>query len=191
MKERLSETWHLFKLFFKKNSFSGKVFCIGYNKTGTTTVGKAFELLGYRNSSFNKRVWRVYYKQKQIDKIIAYTAKFDSFDDLPWLKEDMIPIMDEKFPNSKFIYLERDEASWKKSYNDWTYNMSGKKPDVDKGWENYLNHRSFVLNYFKDRPKDFLTIIVSEKGSFKKMADFLGKKAPFDNFPHHNKTVRE
>jgi hypothetical protein len=169
--------------------YNAKVFCIGYNKTGTTTVGKCFQLLGYRNASFSSRIWKELYKKGRIDKIIKYTAKFDSFDDLPWLKEDMIPILDEKFPNSKFIYLERDEESWKKSFYQWTYKITGKNPDIDEGYAKYTAHRDFILNYFKDRPtSDFIVLNVKEKEGFKKMADFLGKKSIQDAFPHYHKT---
>lgn len=90
---------------FRKPKYNSKVFCIGYNKTGTITVGKSLEMLGYRNTSFNQKVWRKYYKNNQIDKVLKYTAKFDSADDLPWLKEDMIPVLDRVFPNSQFISI--------------------------------------------------------------------------------------
>lgn len=85
----------------RKPKYTGKVFCIGYNKTGTTTIGKSLEILGYRNSSFNKRVF-LEYKSNQIDKVLDYTARFDSMDDLPWLRIDMIPILDKAFPNMVF-----------------------------------------------------------------------------------------
>ncbi len=101
------------ELALRKPQYTSKVFCIGYNKTGTTTLGQALDMLGYRNSSFNKKVWRKYYRNNEIVKILKYTAKFDSADDLPWLKEDMIPILDRVFPNSKFIYLTRDEEQGK------------------------------------------------------------------------------
>ena len=174
---------------FHKKSYSGKVFCIGYNKTGTTTLGKSFEMLGYRNSSFNKKVWRQFYANKEFNKILEYTSKFDSFDDLPWLKEDMIPILDKTFPKSKFIYLTREEESWKKSFYNWRYKVMGKYPDADKAWIAYKKHEKFVYEYFKDRPSsDFIVLDVRDEKGFKKLADFLGKKTNIEKFPHFNKT---
>ena len=41
----------------RKEDYGPKVFCIGFNKTGTTSVGKAFESFGYRNASFNRDLW--------------------------------------------------------------------------------------------------------------------------------------
>ena len=179
--------WH-FLLIFRRKSFGPKVFCIGYNKTGTTSVGKAIESLGFFHSSFNKKVWRNWYKRDKIDKVLKYTSKFDSFDDLPWLKEEMIPILDRTFKNSKWIYLVREEKSWKTSFRNWSYKKLGEYPNVDEKYQNYLKHQSFVLDYFKDR--DCLLVVnVQEVGAYSKIAKFLNKKAPFPDLPVYNRTV--
>ncbi len=179
------------KVWLKKPSYSSKVFCIGYNKTGTTSVGMSLAMLGYDNCSFNKKVWRNYYKSNRIVKILRYTARFDSFDDLPWLKEEMIPILDIAFPNSKFIYLTRDEESWKKSLHSWKFKVTNTYPDIEKSFQDFKSHEKFVLEYFKNRPaQDFISLDVKDKQGFKKLADFLGKTAPSDAFPHFNKTKK-
>ena len=174
---------------FRKTKYNGKIICIGFNKTGTTSLGRSLEMLGYRHSSFNKKVWGKYYNNNKIVNILKYTAKFDSVDDLPWLKEDMIPILDRIFPNSKFVYLTRDEESWQKSIYHWTYKKTGKYPDLEQKLEQFRKHREFVLKYFKNRPKEqFLTLDIKDKEGFKKLSDFLGKTTSQKNFPHHNKT---
>jgi hypothetical protein len=170
-----------------KQNYGPKVFCIGYNKTGTTTVGKALEQLGFRNSSFNKKVWRDYYKKGKIEKVIEYTSKFDSVDDLPWLLEDMIPILDQKFPGSKFIYLERDAYAWKKSFNNWAIKHNGVAPDMNKSFNAFLQHKEFVMNYFKNRKEDLLIVDVSDPLAYKKLGNFLECAAPQPNLPHFNK----
>jgi hypothetical protein len=187
MKESLRNWWHHFKLKFRKPKYDSKVFCIGYNKTGTTTIGKAFEMLGYYNSSFDNKVWRNY-KQGNINKVIEYTAKFDTCDDLPWLNPDMIKLIYEKFPDSKFIYTERDEMSWKRSYTEWRTKFKTTIADADRAWHNYLEHQAFVLDFFKDKQEQLLKVNVNEKGGFRRMAEFLGKESPDENFPHFNKT---
>lgn len=168
---------------FKKPSYGPKVFCIGFNKTGTTTVGKAFEMLGFSHSSFNKRVWRKLYLKGKIDAVLNYTARFESFDDLPWLKEDMIPVLDHTFKGSRFIYLERDEEGWKKSFSQWTYPVTGKFPDCEKGWEDYLKHRAFVMSYFADRQEDLLVLRISDPEGFSKLGEFLDIKTEQKAFP--------
>ena len=168
--------------------YTPKVFCIGYNKTGTTTLGRALQTLGYKHSSFNRDIYN-HYKLKQFEKIVAYTAKFDSFDDLPWLKEDMIPLLDQNFPNSKFIYLTRDEKSWKRSFYNWRYKVFGVHPDVEIAWQEYTTHEKFIQSHFKNRPEtDFLTLEIQDPKGFSKLAEFLGKHAPRDDFPVWNQS---
>ena len=173
-----------------KPRFESKIFCIGYQKTGTTTLGRSLKILGYRHSSFDRIVYFEYYKKNlNIEKIIDYTTKFDSFDDMPWSKEDVIPILDQTFPNSKFIYLCRDEESWKTSFYNWEYKKFGRPPDVDKAWSGYQKHQDFVMDYFQGRiGKDLIVLDVKDPKGFRKLGDFLGKEAPIDNFPHFNKT---
>lgn len=179
------------KVLLSSKKYDSKVFCIGYNKTGTTTLGKSLKLLGYSHSSFNRKVYRRYYLKGNIDKVLNYTARFEAFDDLPWLKEDMIPILDNTFPRSKFIYLTREEEAWKKSFYNWTYKVTGGYPDVNKGWNAYKKHETFVFEYFKGRPKeDFISLDVTDPQGFKKLATFLGKPKIQDHFPHFNRTKK-
>lgn len=177
-----------FKLNFIKPDYGSKIFCIGFMKTGTTSLGKSLGMLGFKNGSFNKKVWRKYYFNHEIVEILRYTAKFDSLDDLPWLKEDMIPILDKVFPNSKFIYLERDEKSWQHSMYNWTFKKTGKYPDMEIKLKEYRDHKKFVLDYFRGREDDFLILDIKDPIGFRKLADFLGKKSIQDHFPHFNKT---
>ena len=101
----------------------------------------------------------------------------------------MIPILDKSFPNSKFIFLDRDEEAWKKSLYNWRYRKWGVYLDIEKGVEGYRRHKEFVLNYFKDRiGDDFISLEIKDKNGFLKLGEFLGKKVPMNNFPHHNKT---
>lgn len=179
-----------FYLATAKPNYGSKVFCIGYQKTGTTTLGRSLKMLGYNHSSFDHETYLNNYKYElKIDKIIDYTSKFESFDDMPWLKIDIIPILDQTFPNSKFIYLERDEESWKKSMNNWHYKKFGHYPDIDQRLREYRAHKEFVMEYFKDRlEKDLIILNIKDKHGFKKLSSFLGKTAPMDAFPHFNKT---
>jgi hypothetical protein len=187
LRNKIKRKLRKLRLFFKKENYGPKVFCIGFNKTGTTTLGKSLEMLGYKNSSFNLDVWKDY-KAGKIDKVLKYTSKFDSFDDLPWLKEEFLPILDKTFPNSKFIYLDRDEESWKKSFSEWSELKTGKKTDVENAYKNFKKHNLFVLNYFNNRPNDLLLLTINDKLGLKKLANFLGKNTPQNHFPHFNKT---
>jgi hypothetical protein len=181
----------LFKLnFYLTPSKSGsKVFCIGYNKTGTTSVGKAFSILGYKNLSFNKEVTSNY-NNKNILKVLKYASKYDSFDDFPWMSTKMIPILDKVFPGSKFIHLYRDEEPWKKSWCNW-HSFLGKSYDIELALKNYRMHNDFVYNYFKGRENiDFISLQVNNPNAFKKIAKFLGHTPPYNKLPYENRSIQ-
>ncbi|TVR39131.1 MAG: hypothetical protein EA392_07245 [Cryomorphaceae bacterium] len=188
MKDFLKNLLDRFALTFRKEQYGPKVFCIGYNKTGTTTLGKSLEMLGYRNSSFNPRVHNEYFQKGKIDKVLQYAAKFESFDDLPWLHPNLIPKLDKTFPGSKFVYLERDERSWKRSYREWYFLQRGEYPDEERGYHNYLVHQQFVLKYFAGREQDLICLEIKDPQGFRKLAEFLGKPVIRDDFPHFNRT---
>ena len=177
--------------FFPKR-FSSKVFVIGYNKTGTTSVGESLKLLGFKHTSFNKFVWRKLYNEGRIKETLDYMSRYDSADDLPWLKEEMIPILNETFPNSRFIYLTRDEASWKRSYKDWSLFHHGIMVDTEKGWEDYQKHARFVQEFLNTQiPKNnWISLEVKDPLGLLKLAEFLGKEAPAKRFPRKNATNR-
>lgn len=185
-------------LFFKREIFlrttkskpQGKIFCIGYQKTGTTSLGRALKMLGYKHSSFDHKVYmKLYKRDRNIYKILQDASKFDSFDDLPWSKEDMIPLLDKIFPNSKFIYLYRDEESWKGSLNKWFFKKFGYYPDMEERLMEYRKHKEFVMDYFNDRiDKDLIILNINDPQGFEKLSSFLDKTAPMSYFPHINKT---
>ncbi len=189
LKERLKRFIDAHAWRFMQSDYGPKVFVIGYFKTGTTSVGKALELLGFKHSSFNHYVFRKLYKKGKLDKIILFTSKFESFDDAPWLKEDVIPILDKAFPKSKWIYLERDEESWKRSLKRWKASLN-KVSNPEKGWMDYQNHANFILKYFEEKSKsNFITLDVRDPEGFKKLGIFLGKISPTPFFPHYNKSA--
>lgn len=186
---KLAKVWRSLQLYFRKPQYTGKVFCIGFNKTGTTSLGTALKELGYRHSTYTNKVWLDYYQNNKIVKLLEFTAKFDSVDDLPWLKEDMIPVLDRVFPGSKFIYLERDEASWQKSIYNWSYKRTGEYPDLEQKTAEFRAHRAFVLDYFKHRSSDeFIVLNISDPDGYAKLAKFLGKATSRKAFPHYNST---
>lgn len=188
IKDKLYVAFWEIKTFFKPKRYTAKVFCIGFNKTGTSALGEALKEMGYDHSTFNRKVWRKFYRKGNIEAVLNYTAKFESFDDLPWLKEDMIPVLDQKFPGSKFIYLERDEESWKKSLVNWTKNVTGNLIDAEKGYENYINHQNFVLDYFKDKPEQFIRLRINDPEGKRKLGKFLGREVSENYFKKYNQS---
>jgi hypothetical protein len=91
-----------------------KVFCIGYNKTGTTTVEQVLSDLGYRMPNQAKQesltveeMFKGNYKP-----LISLCKKYDAFQDMPFSQSVTYAILDALFPGSKFILNVRDSDEW-------------------------------------------------------------------------------
>lgn len=90
---------------------SGKVFCIGCNKTGTTSIGAALESLGYRvgDQQVAERLigdWA----RRDFGRIVGYCRSADAFQDVPFSLDDTYQALDEAFPGSKFVLTVRGSA---------------------------------------------------------------------------------
>lgn len=104
-----------------------KVFGIGANKTGTTSLKSAMEELGY--SIGNQRVAELLmydYAIRDFSKIVDYCHTADFFQDIPFSKPYTYAILDHEFPNSKFILTIRDSAEqWYNSLISFHTNLWG------------------------------------------------------------------
>lgn len=88
---------------------NNKIFCIGKNKTGTSSMGKALADLGFKvgNQQVAEMLLPAYYKGNFND-IIKYCNSATAFQDVPFSCPEMYKHLDVAFPNSKFILLLRD-----------------------------------------------------------------------------------
>lgn len=172
-----------------------KVFCIGFHKTGTTSIKKALKILGYRVTGPNG------VKDPDIEKKVVLLAdelieQYDAFQDNPW------PIiykqLDPKYPGNKFILLLRDPEAWIKSQvrhfgrnetpmRKWIYGVGCPEGNEEVYLKRFENHNKEVIEYFKDRPEDLLIMDLSKGDGWEKLCPFLNKDIPVHSFPHANK----
>lgn len=179
--------WLRIRLVFIRPNYGPKVFCIGYQKTGTTSVGYVFKELGFSHFSWYKPIY-IKYRKGNIKSIIRFTSKFDSFDDLPWSDRHLIPILVDEFPNSKFINLVRDIHEWKKSYKKY---FKKKDQDVEEAFREYEKHQDFVRQFFANRQDQLITVSVKDDNCYIKIAEFLGRSSSvleLKKMPHLNKS---
>lgn len=99
------------------NKNFNKIFCIGYNKTGTTTLETVLRLYGYslpnqqeQEIKLTKNCFKTDYLELQ-----SFCSKFDAFQDMPFSQGLTFVVADALFPNSKFILTERDPDEWFRS----------------------------------------------------------------------------
>ncbi|MEX2595908.1 MAG: sulfotransferase family protein [Salibacteraceae bacterium] len=175
-----------------------KVFCIGFMKTGTTTLNRALSILGYR-VSHNSWRWLKYIFRNDWQSIKDKMNEWDAAEDNP------IPLiykeLDQLFPGSKFILTTRDPEKWydsvsyhignlKTPMHEWLFGRGKGLPKQDKehSIRIFNTHRERVIEYFKDRPEDLLIIDVTEIQNWNTICSFLDEEIPSTPFPHANKT---
>ena len=94
-----------------------KVFCIGRNKTGTTSLEKASKDLGYKvGNQATAELLLHDYAQRDFRPIVEYCRTAEAFQDIPFSLPYTYQILDYAFPGSKFILSVRDnEDEWYQS----------------------------------------------------------------------------
>lgn len=100
------------------NESSVKFFCIGANKTGTTSLKKAFLDLGFcvGNQRAAELMMRDVFEE-DFEPLITYCKTAQVFQDAPFSYNDYYKILDKAFPNSKFILSIRDsDEQWFNSF---------------------------------------------------------------------------
>ena len=135
--------------------FSGKVFCIGFNKTGTTSTEKTLKDFGYRlgNQAIAEMLIADWFK-KDFRRLIQYCHTSDAFQDAPFSLPNTYQVLDKTFPNSKFILTVRNsKEQWYQSLvNSHTKLFSSDKhrPPNENDLNNALyRYKGFILDSMK------------------------------------------
>lgn len=168
-----------------------KIFCIGFNKTGTTSIHQLFRLLGMKSRHAMYSNWKMSNPSFE---------KFDCFSDGEMHK---FRLLDKNFPNSKFILTVRPLDKWlmsriKHVFYRQSIDKSGWmrkefEQDNEKAVIQWIRRRKRyhkqVINHFKDRPEDLLIIDLTDKETnpAEKILSFLGLDTDLMNeLPHSN-----
>lgn len=174
-----------------------KVFIIGLPRTGTTSISVALleHDLMVAHTAFTKHAFK-------LADVVSDAPCFSDYKEL-----------DEIFPNSKFVYLDRALDSWipsiqmllkkmenrldpitgvfspvlKRSFNEVFALTTTQDPHTTEHLENcYLTHKNEVHDYFSTRD-NFISINLSQNDSLKQLLNFLGLKVKENKqFPHLN-----
>jgi Sulfotransferase domain len=174
-----------------------KIFCIGWPKTGTSTMNEALTRLGYKVSSWSDNLvcrWH----EGNFDVILSAAKRKDAFEDLPW------PLvyreMDRAFPNARFILTTRaSEAVWLESARRHFARYRRRsiarfliygtyEPSARVLAAKYREHNIGVRNYFAGRPGKLLELCFEHGDGWAPLCRFLGiDQIPEEPFPHANK----
>lgn len=110
------------------NKNFNKIFCIGFNKTGTTTLETLLRLYGYKLPNQHEQEIRLTKSCSYTDyeELKTFCSFYDAFQDMPFSQGLTYVAADALFPNSKFILTERNPEAWFKSmcnFHKKTFNL--------------------------------------------------------------------
>lgn len=185
-----------------------RVFGIGLSKTGTTSLTRALEILGYRTNHFPYSALR--YESGRLRLDLDRLRQWDAATDSPVAL--FYRRLEESFPKARFILTQRDIDTWidSCSYNHvWPGDYVSNKgirlvPHIRKilclhrnvyGAERfhpetfrvaYENHRDAVIQHFQRKGRDLLVIDICAGEGWDRLCDFLGTPVPDVAFPHEN-----
>ncbi|EIK45317.1 hypothetical protein O59_001995 [Cellvibrio sp. BR] len=165
-----------------------KLFIIGLPRTGTTSISVALLDYGFKvaHTAYTKRAF-------ELADVVSDAPCFCDYQEL-----------DQLFPHSKFVYLERSLERWvpsiqmllnkmlpelapktgylnpvlKRVMNQTFAPLTSSDPLSKEHLETcYINHQQQVMNYFAQRD-DFLRIDISNSNSLPTLLRFIGIEPP-------------
>ncbi len=134
-----------------------KIFCIGQNKTGTTSLMRAFRDLGYVVGDQRRAelIYDRYYFEGNFKPLIRYCRTAQVFQDVPFSCPDTWRHLDRAFPGSRFILSVRDDAhQWYESltrFHSRLFGQDGRLPTVEDLRRASYVRPGFMANIIKMR----------------------------------------
>lgn len=161
-----------------------KIFCIGKNKTGTTSLKVVFEQLNFvvGEQDVAEHLFDQHFLKEEYQPILNYCRSAEVFQDVPFSFHKIIPVLDKAFPGSKFILTVRDsEEQW---YNSFVKYYS-KRVGADNNEANYqqLSNNHYVSKTFREN--------FHIHAHNTDISDPFNKETLIDQYVKHNNFVRE
>lgn len=175
-----------------------KVFCVGFQKTGTTSMESALTLLGYKVASvYGRGLSFEELQNTYVDMGLAIAREIDAVQDMPWPL--LFRELDQAFPDAKFILTTRAEDEWWFSIlghfggsddimQQLTYGEDAAAPlrNENRYRQVYRDHNTRVREYFACRPGKLLEVDFSSPVDWEPMCGFLDTAIPDVPFPTSN-----
>ena len=178
-----------------------RIFGIGLNKTGTTSLKRAFQALGYAHFDRRPKAFRLY-KKGQFDALFAMIDPFETFEDWPWPL--MVPqLLDRYGDTAKYILTRRRSAEvWVeslKSHSLKTHPINNPRLDIF-GFEYphgaeaahsafYNRHCTEMERLFEARRHQLLDVCWETGDGWPELCGFLNVPVPDRAFPHANRSA--
>lgn len=180
-----------------------RVFGIGMNKTGTSSLHAAVSHLGYRSVHHGDAELRRAIETARDEgrpMLSDVDPDLDAFCDIPAMTDGFAEL-DRCYPGSKFVLTVRQVDAWVTSRVRHVENNRRRRElgldhgnflevDVDTWLAERDRHHDAVLSHFAGRPDDLLVIDLCAGQGWERLAPFLGwGRLPERTFPWENRTV--
>ncbi|GFD97179.1 hypothetical protein KUL156_38440 [Alteromonas sp. KUL156] len=158
-----------------------KFFCVGRNKTGTTSLQKAFQQLGFHvgDQRSAELLFDQHFFNREFEPFIEYCHSAQVFQDVPFSYYEVLETIDKAFPKSKFILSIRDSSDqWYDSlvrFHCKIMGIEGRLPN----WEDIAN-----LSYVS---QDLFSKVMTYNGLSED--DPYNKTIMCRNYERHNRFV--
>lgn len=182
-----------------------KIFVLGLSKTGTTSIGNALALLGYKRTG-----WKDIKSRHLVHSLmngdtaalLAETRYYDAFEDLPW--PYVYREVSALYPDARFVLsLRKDEETWVRSLRRhmsrgrweptrWFYGAERVEGNEAVVREKYRNHTAEVRAFFAGEKEDrFAELVIDDDGEVNwavlcRLAECPGGRPPRVAFPRSN-----
>lgn len=177
-----------------------RIFCIGLNKTGTSSFDEAVTLLGFASLH-----WGGPRVREAVEAALAagrpllsnLDARYDAFSDIEVLSKNFV-LLDEQYPGSKFILTVRPIDDWIDSRRRHVqrnvrrkeageYNGTFLEVKEDEWREDWYRQVSQARSYFNGR-SDFLEYDIVAGLGWEPLCSLLDVPEPKTEFPWVNRT---
>lgn len=174
-----------------------RIFNIGLNRAGTTSLTEALCLLGIRavhHRVGDVRLYDIMRTNAQARRMVLHGLdQYDAFSDFGG--RDFYKYLDQQYPYSKFILTIRDLGPWLDSREQKVlknqasphYRYSFRTVDR-QGWTKHrMDYLADLDRHFRGRTGDFLVIDIPAGEGWEKLCPFLGVQVPDLPFPFRNR----
>lgn len=183
----------------------GRVFGVGLSRTGTTSLARALDILGFPC---------LHYPDPGLMLDGAYDVALEGYRAACDITVSaFFEQLDEAYPDARFVLTVRPLEAWLASIETHTARIIRDAPhelDADNakgivrrmcfgtaGWNRDLfvrahsEHRARVERHFAQRPDKLLIVDVTSGDAWGPLCAFLGTERPAEDFPHRNRTLAQ
>lgn len=158
-----------------------KIFCIGFNKTGTKSLIETLSSLGLNIAPLRPGEllfddWKI----REFENLKMFCDQYQAFKDIPFSLPETYKFLDKMFPKSKFILTIRDDSvQWYNSISNFHGKLFGQNGKIPT--RNDLMNASYVR---KGYVFEFITNVFKTTGD-----DLYNKRKLTEKYEEHNQEV--